>query len=162
VSHPIDSETSPDPASASEPAPKPASTFSESFKQVVARQATSASSGDAPKTIRRRRATFTIDHELCEPGVFGEDFKVTVEGLSAAQELDALKSGSDGASMGFAMAKLSIREFNGRPLQGHEREMLWEWLGFAGRTAVTSEYMKHCTGVGDGASLGKSLGVELS
>lgn len=138
------------------------STFSVSFKQVLGRMSTKASEGKAPKTIRRRRATFTVDHEACEPGAFPEDFRLTVEGLSADQELSALKSGADGASMGFAMAQRSLREFNGTPLQAHERDILWDLLGFAGRMIVVNEYMKHCTGVGDGASLGKSLGLELS
>lgn len=158
-----DTTTPQDPQPENAPQPeRPASTFSASFKNVLSRMSTKASEGGGPKTIRRRRATFVVDYEGCEPDAFQEDFRLTIEGLNADQELEALKTAADGASMGLALAKRSLREFNGNVLQAHERDILWDLLGFAGRMVVVSEYMKHCTGVGDGLSLGKSLGVELS
>jgi hypothetical protein len=143
------------------PPEKPEPTFTADFKSILGKLSSKASEGGAPKNIRRRLVTFVLDHELCEPGAFEEDFKLTLEGLSSGAELDALKESGEGTSMGFALAKRSIKQFNGKALRKHEVEVLWDLLGFAGRLATVDKFMEHCTGVGDGASLGKSLGVEL-
>lgn len=146
---------------APEESAKRESTFTADFKGILAKLSSKASEGGQAKTIRRRTATFVVDAELCEPSAFDEDFKVTVEGLSAGAELDALKESGEGTSMGFALAKRSIKQFNGKMLKKHEVDLLWDLLGFAGRLEVVNKFMEHCTGVGDGATLGKSLGVEL-
>ena len=126
------------------------------FDDFLNRVSTVVSDGGAPKTIRRRMATVTIDHRLCEPGLFEEPFQLTVEGLSSDDELAALNSSSDGQSIAFNMTLKSIREFNGRKLKKHEVQVLWEALGLAGRIAVLNAFMRHCTGA-DEDLLGKSL-----
>ena len=126
------------------------------FDAFIDRVSTTVSDGGAPKTIRRRSATVTIDHRLCEPGLFEEPFQLTVEGLSSDDELAALNSSSDGQSIAFNMTRRSIREFNGRKLKTHEVQVLWEALGLAGRIAVLNAFMHHCTGA-DEVLLGKSL-----
>jgi hypothetical protein len=140
---------------------RPASTFSAAFAAVMEQFTGKISDGTQPKKLQRRVTTIVVDYLLCEPDVYSEDFKLTLEGLNSDAELAAIKAASDGASMGFVMAKKSVTHFNGKPLKAIERDVLWETLGFAGRVHVTDAFMKYCTGVGDGMSLGKSLGVEL-
>lgn len=126
------------------------------FDAFMDRVSTTVSDGGAPRTIRRRTATVTVDHRLCEPGLFTEPFQLTVEGLSSDDELAALNSSNDGQSIAFNMTKRAIREFNGRKLKAHEKQVLWEALGLAGRIAVLNAFMHHCTGADD-VLLGKSL-----
>lgn len=112
--------------------------------------------GQAGGAMRRREATCTIDHRMCEPGYFDAAFQITVSSLTSADELDALKAAGSETSIGHVMAKRSVRSMNGRPLSRVEVDLLWEALGFSGRVAVMNLFTVHCTGA-DGASLGKSL-----
>lgn len=126
----------------------------------LAKVSSKASEGGSGKSIRRRIAHVTLYPDMCEPGLFDAPFKLTIEGLSAPQELDALKEAADGLSMGLAMARRSIRRMNEKPIKSSVLPVLWEGLGFAGRIAVMNCYLKYCTGA-SAASLGKSLGVEI-
>lgn len=101
------------------------------------------------KKIRRREATFTIKKELCEPDAFENDIEVFISGLSSKEEEEALGSAGNGASSVFAMAKASIRTVDGEPVRREARNVLWDVLGFAGRTVVVNHFAQHVLGVGN-------------
>lgn len=126
----------------------------------IAKVSSKASAGGSGKKIRRRIAHVTVYPEMCEPDAFDKPFRLTIEGLSSAQEATALQGASDGFSMGLAMGKLSIRAMNGKAIKTNYVAPLWEALGFAGRIAVMNSYLKYCTGA-NAAELGKSLGVAI-
>lgn len=126
------------------------------FDSFMDRMSSKASDGGRPKSIRRRVATVTIDHRLCEPGLLVEDFRLEIQALDGETELAALGNTSSGEAASFAMAKSSIRKFNGRALQKHEVDVLWEALAFGGRTVVTNVFVMHCTGA-DETILGNSV-----
>ncbi len=122
---------------------------------LEAKLSTKASEGGAPKKIARRTATVTVGPEVCEPDTFDAPVVIGLEAINSAQELEAMKSASDGASAGFAMAKRGMKTLNGVPMRKHQVELVWECLGFAGRAMVVNAYLTECTGAG-GVDLGKS------
>jgi hypothetical protein len=126
------------------------------WKKALEIAAPPISAGGTGQALRRREADVVIEHQLCEPGYFTAPFKVGLRALSSDDELAALKQATNEMSVGHFMAKRSIVALNDQPLQGHERDLLWEILGSAGRTAVINAFSKHCTGM-DGELLGKSL-----
>jgi hypothetical protein len=132
------------------------------FDAFMAKVSTKASSGNMPAETRRRRVTFTMDHNRCEPEMFKAPFRLTLMGLSSSAEKKAIESSSDSTAAGFAMAKLGLVAFNGRPLKPSEKDALWDALGFAGRTITTNTWMKHCTGLGDQSDLEAALGESLA
>lgn len=91
--------------------------------------------------LPRRSITFTVDHTVCAPGVFEEDFELTLRTLTPAQELQAARSaGGDAVAMGFAMAQASLYAVDGQPLDQAHREFLWQVLDQAGRNLVVQIY----------------------
>lgn len=123
-----------------------------------AKFSTKMSEGGKPKAITRRTGTVTVPLSVCEPDTFDGDPVITLEGLSAQAEFEAMKSASDGATAGFAMAKTSMKLLNGEPMKARQRDLVWECLGFGGRAVVVNGYLTQCTGAG-AADLGKSLGI---
>lgn len=114
--------------------------------------------GVRPMDLPRREATFTVDHTVCMPGVFTEDFEVTIRSLSSADELAASRSSNgDPVIMAFALAKASLRAVNGRLLKTHEREVFWEWLDSGGRQVVTAVFTK--VGMADEETTKKAMGT---
>lgn len=93
--------------------------------------------------VPRRSVTFTIDHSVCAPGVFGEDFEVTLLALSPADELAAAReSKGDVMTMATSMARRSLHSVNGETIdrgRGMD-EWLWENLGSGGRQLVTAMF----------------------
>lgn len=123
--------------------PTPISRDHAAFDEVWARMSSRMSAGGGPKGIMRRRLSFIVDHELCEPGTFGEDFELTIMSLSSGQEMAAAReAGGDPMTMAFELAQRSICEINGRPLSRGkgEVEMLWEWIGSPGRNLVATMF----------------------
>lgn len=113
------------------------------FDEVLARVAPRMSAGGGMKGLMRRRLSFVVDHEMCEPGTFGEDFEVTITGLSSGQEMAAARAaGGDAMVMAFELAQRSLCEINSRPLSRGkgEQETLWEWLGSGGRNLVATMF----------------------
>lgn len=113
------------------------------FDEVWNRMSSRFSAGATPQGIMRRRLSFVVDHELCEPGTFGEDFELTITSLSSAQEMAAAREADgDPMSMAFGLAQRSICSINGRALSRGkgEVEMLWEWLGSPGRNLVATMF----------------------
>ena len=98
--------------------------------------------GDSFATMRgmpRRRVTFTMPAEVCAPGIFDEDFDLTLESLTSAQELEgARKARGDSNVLAMIFTRTSIVGFNGTPLNVSEGQLdwLWEAIGGAGRQIV--------------------------
>lgn len=120
----------------------------ETKKSGTLSRAFSASAGMAGtisdyRGMPRRMATFTVDHTMCLPGVFDQDFELTIATLTAAIETAGLnQSKGDPVTMGMSFAKLSIVALDGEPVtpdQGKD-DWLWEVLGPAGRQLVTVMY----------------------
>ena len=131
------------------------------MSRLMSKLTVKASSGSAPKGIRRRTAEVPIDPALCEPDTFDAPFTVGIESLPPQQEMEAMKAGGDGVMLGLALARKSLRTIDGVPLKRVEADVLWDALGFQGRLVLCNAYLQHCTGVKDGAALGKSLGIEV-
>lgn len=111
----------------------------------------------AGRGMPRRRVTITIPAAECAPGLFDEDFELTLESLTSKVELDAARrSRGDSTSIAFWFAYYSMAAVNGVPLNDAEgeREWLWEALGPA-RQIVLGAYAKGC--VADADSQGKAL-----
>lgn len=93
--------------------------------------------------VPRRSVTFLVDHSVCAPGVFGEDFELTLLALSPADELAAAReSKGDVMSMAQAMARRSLHSLNGEVIdrgRGMD-EWLWEHLGSGGRQLTTAMF----------------------
>lgn len=150
-----DLETETEAEAEAESEPEPAYDPGE-FDEFLGRVTTKTSSGRKPAPLRRRTATVKIDPALCLPDTFHSKFKLTLVSLNSNDEKKALQAGTDGQTVAFAMTKMAIKKFNGRPLQRHHVDLIWEALGTSGRSAVTNVFMAHCTGANDKA-LGKSL-----
>jgi len=100
-----------------------------------------------------------MDHTVCVPGIFDEDFEITLGALTPRLELDASKqSKGDPTTMAFVMAKLSIMEVNGEPVSGGrgQSEFLWEALDQGGRQILVAMFSK--IGAPDEDALGKAEG----
>lgn len=93
--------------------------------------------------VPRRSVTFLIDHSVCAPGVFDEDFELTLLALSPADELaSARESKGDVLCMASAMARRSLYALNGEVIdrgRGMD-EWLWENLGSGGRQLTTAMF----------------------
>lgn len=140
-----------------EPAPK---TYSAgALSALEARFSTKASAGGGDKKIKRRTAEVEIPKSICEPGAFDEDILVGIEGLSSAEELESYRKATDGTVAGLEMARRSLRTLNRQPMRSHQRDLLWEVLGMAGRAFVMNAYMTECSGAAS-ADLGKLQSVK--
>lgn len=116
---------------------------------------TKLSEGGTGKKIKRRTGKVIIQPHMCEPDTFDAPFEIGLEGLGSQDELESLKGATDGTSAGFEMAKRALRTVDGAPLRKHQKELVWECLGFVGRTQVVNAYLVQCTGAKD-ADLGNS------
>lgn len=112
------------------------------------------------KPIPHRRITFRVDHTICEPDVFEDDFELTVESLTSSSELAASRAAKgDPVTMAVLMSRASMASLNGVPLDRSrgEDEWLWNVLGTAGRNLVMSMFV-HVGTPGD-AAMGKAIGT---
>lgn len=132
----------------------------DALAQLEAKFTAKASEGGKPRGIRRRTCEVPITPDMCEPDTITEPVMIGLEGLSSKQEMEALKAASDGLSMGYEMARLSMRTMNGAMMRNHQRAFVWEILSLGGRTALVSAYLSQCCGVVQGG-LGNSLGVTV-
>lgn len=134
------------------------------FDQFFERFSASVSSGKDPEVMRKTRATFVIPEELQRPDTFNGPIKIGLEELNSADEeqvLLKLPPQVNEQSMSVALAKRAIVDLNGRRLQSHEVDMVWDALKMGGRIAAGSIYILHCSGMNE-AHLGNSLdSVEL-
>jgi hypothetical protein len=110
------------------------------------------------KGMPKRRITFTVASDTCSPGVFSEDFELTLESLDSRMEIEcARKSKGDATSMAFWYAYHGMSEVNGDRINDAEaeREWLWEALGPA-RQLVMGLFARGC--MVDAESQGKAFG----
>lgn len=129
------------------------------FDALFEKISVSASSGDEPSPLRKRTATFVLKKEQCRLDTFPSDVKLTIEELDSAVEENAmatLKGDMNELSLMIALAKYSIKALNGRILASHEKELVWECIGFNGRLTTAMEFTENCLGI-DGDSVKKSL-----
>lgn len=127
------------------------------LSQTFDRWSSAASAGGmgAARPLPRRFATFTIDASVCVPGVFAEDFDLTLGSLTPELELQAAaKSGGDPVGMAFHMARLAMVAVNGEPIGPGADDFLWSALGTGGRQLVTGMFAKL---TGDEGAQGKAL-----
>lgn len=100
--------------------------------------------GDGQRpNVPRRTIQFTVDHTVCNPGVFEEDFEVTLTALTPHDELAATReSKGDVMAMAMSMARRCISHVNGAAVDrsvGMD-EWLWNALGTGGRQLVTAMF----------------------
>lgn len=105
---------------------------------------TSSLSESGDVRLPRRHVFFTLDHEVCLPGVFTEDMTVELLSLTVAQEIRASRgSGMQGASvyeMTIQLAYESVYSIDGEVLNLGQKEWFWEAIGQAGRQLVVTQY----------------------
>ncbi len=93
----------------------------------------------------RRTLTFIVDHTLCVPGIFEEDFELTLGALTPRLEIEASKAAKgDPTTMAFGMARLSIMAVNGERVSSAkgENDFLWQALDQGGRQLVVAMFAK--------------------
>jgi hypothetical protein len=115
------------------------------------------SNGVIVKGMPKRRITFVISAAACSPGVFTEDFELTLESLTSESELAAARrSKGDQTSLAFLFAYYGMAAVNGDPINDAEaeREWLWEALGPA-RQLVMGLFARGC--MVDAESQGKAF-----
>lgn len=128
-------------------------TLSEAFE----RSTKPLSDGRKPE-VPRREITFTMDHTLCAPGTFEEDFEVTLRALTSGEELAAARtSKGDVTVMALEMAKRSVYAVDGEPLDRGRGQDEWFWsvIGSGGRQLVTALFAH--VGTPGEAALGKAM-----
>ena len=114
--------------------------YSSSALEDAMEATTSNEPGAAPPTMHRE-CTFRVDHNVCSPNTFREDFKLTLRSLSSKQETRAVKGVSEPIEVGTALAKASLHALNGTPLKGKdEKDWLWDHLAPGGRQITIGMY----------------------
>lgn len=93
--------------------------------------------GEGPRPLPRSTIEFDVDHTICLPGSFGEDFSLTLQGTTTAEE-EAVGAASRDApeKVGRLMALKMLCRFNGELIEPGQDEWLWEHLGPRGRLLV--------------------------
>ena len=117
-------------------------------------------SGD---TVKRRYTTFVLDHKMCLPDTFPEDFKLTLMSLTHGEEMDCTRGkATDPLSVGMLYAQRSLHSINGgKQLDNFERDWLWEVLGGGGRQLAVGLFSN--IGMATEEALGKAqLTLETS
>lgn len=110
--------------------------------QKLISRSTSDETGRQP-ALRRRRMRFLVDHRICDPGGFDEDFHLVIESPSTEVELQAMKKHPmNPAAIPFEMARLCILSCDGDLVRDSDlsRDVLWEALGPLGRALVTKKW----------------------
>ena len=130
-------------------------TFSEGLMQRVFDANVGKNAPPQGETVPRRELTFVVDHKLCAPNTFPEDFKLTLHSLLHSEEMDATRGkATDALSVGMLYAQRSLCSVNGKKLDGFERDWLWEVLGGGGRQIVVGIYSQ--LGMATEEALGKA------
>ena len=115
---------------------------------------TGADLGKSP--IPRRKITFEVDPDACAPGIFPGPFLLTMQSLSSAEELTALRGvGDDAIAVGLSLAVASLHKLNGTEIGYTQRQWLWEALGSGGRQLCATMFAR--VGMANAGALGKAL-----
>lgn len=118
----------------------------EDFLDAVMEQWTGKLGDGTRKVLPRRTHDFVMPSELCRPGVFPRDFKVTIRELSIAEEQECIKRGkSDAIRFGYAMAQASVWKVEDKPL-GKKKSFFFEAIGARGRAFLIEQYTEHIAG----------------
>jgi hypothetical protein len=130
------------------------------------KSAMSRTGGDSlasSKGMPRRQATFPVLATECAPGIFDEDFELTIRSLPSHVELEqSRRARGDSNVLGHLFARASIHAMNGQVLDVNEGELdwLWEALSSSGRQLVMGMFAKTCT-VSDEAQKNALSGLRL-
>jgi hypothetical protein len=129
------------------------------FDRFLEKRMVKASEGKEPQKTTPRSVGVLIPIEMCRPHSFSKDIRINVTELSPRTEEEIMRKtnspGMDGVFL-IALAKRAIWGMNGRRLEFHEVDMVWEEIGMSGRMAVLNAYLEHCTGIEE-VSLKKSF-----
>ena len=115
------------------------------------KSAMSRTGGDSlasSKSMPRRQATFPVLASECAPGIFDEDFELTIRSLPSHIELEqSRKARGDSNVLGILFSRASLHALNGQVIDVNEGELdwLWEALGPGGRQLVMGMFAKTCT-----------------
>lgn len=127
--------------------------LSDMFAQHTASGPDALKGGDL---FRRKRVTFLMPREKCT-APFPEDFELTLQELSAAQELEVSRGAKTAQELPMQMAKASMHGLNNEPITFVQRDWLWEALGQGGRVLVAYVYNVHLSAMVDTGGEGKAL-----
>ena len=111
--------------------------------------------------VKRRTVTFDVDGVDCEPDMFVNEsgeyvtFKLTLQSLNSAQEIEAMRGLRDAAAAPMAMTKVALHAINGQVLDENRRNFFWEALGAGGRQIAYLAFQS--LGAASEAALGKYL-----
>lgn len=108
------------------------------FLKAAFVQATTALSGTGgARALPRRTLTFTVDAGTCLPGLFADDFELTLRATTSAEEETigaACRNAPEKA--GKMLARKMLFAVNDEPIEPGQDEWLWEALGPSGRMLV--------------------------
>lgn len=142
------------------PPTEPEPTYRRGFLQAAFQQASATLSaggpGGAPK-IPQRELSFRMSATACAPGMFPEDFRITLRSLTPADEEAIAGLALSATNAAFRQRQLAMKMIiavNGDPLRPGEDEFLWGALGMTGR-AIVLTMCNELSGGGD--SMGKAL-----
>src|SRR5690349_2321396 len=113
--------------------PKPARR--QTLRAVFERNTSTAAEGIGKRReMLRATVEVTIDHTICAPGVFDEDFELTLRATTVGIEQTLARAHrNDPTGYQAALVRASLYLFNGAPIGAGEDEVLWEGMGPAGR-----------------------------
>ncbi len=134
-----------------EPPQRKASLRPTLFNEIF--DANTVSGPDAMKggeMFKRKRVTFPVPRDLCTVD-FGEDFELTLQEVSAEDEMEAASksTSSTGTDITMSLAKASLNGINGAPIPASRKDWLWEALGMGGRMLVVIGFQTHLSPRGD-------------
>lgn len=87
--------------------------------------------------LPRRALTFTVDAASCSPGVFAEDFELTLRATTTSEEESVGAQCRDAPERaGKLLAIKMLFAVNGEPIEPGQDEWFWEALGPSGRMLV--------------------------
>lgn len=98
--------------------------------------------------FKRKRVTFLVPRDVCTAD-FPEDFELTLQELSADQEMACAASSTTPTEINMKMAKMAINGLNGAKVSSVQSEWLWDALGMGGRALVFLGFHTHLAQRGD-------------
>lgn len=126
------------------------------LKQAMSR--TGGASIGQFRAMPNRSITFDMDHTVCRPDLFQDDFEITLLGLDPDMELKAAsKAKGDPTQLVNWYGYFSLAKVNGAEIDDSigERDWLWHALGTGGRQLVAGMFATYF-GAGQEAQ-GKAL-----
>lgn len=160
-------DTDPAEQPAAEQPKRPEPSYRKGMLKAVLMQHTSGIGEGGARTLPRRELTFVMDANACMPGVFPEDFKITIRALAPADEASIIEiarskgqGGNPVVSQQLAALKMIVA-VNGDPVEPGEDEFLWLALDMAGRSIVL-RMCEQLSGAGDAMGKAKDSVVVTS